>query len=269
MDIKDYTIANKEAWEQVASYHRSASADRLDKDFSKKGFIIQDDPDLLRILRELPLIGKDVIHVCCNNGSELMSLKNMGAMRCVGVDISGAAVMEASERSRICGIECEFFESDVYDMPRELNGSFDLVHISSGCIGWMPDLDRFFGICAGLLRPEGCFLIHEIHPFSEILPFDGDESSYPLKIVEPYFRDGPIVDNESLDYLGGAEYDAKTQYWFTHTMSDLIMALSGNGFVLKEFHESPKDISSVHKNVERAKACVPLSLIILAKKGTA
>jgi len=265
MELKEYTRANREAWNEVMPKHQKVNKVDLDTFFARPGFVIQTDKDVLRMFDKISMKGKDVIHLCCNNGVELMSIKNMGANRCVGVDISDAAISEASERSKKCNIDCEFIRSDVYELPEHLYNSFDVVQITSGCIGWMPDINLFFNTCRKVLRPEGFFLINEIHPFSELLPFDNSEVENRLQIVDKYFHDGPIIENTSLDYMGGEQYDAKTQYWFVHTISDLVMALNRNGFRIMDFIESTCDVSAGHRKIEQLNAQIPLSMVILSE----
>ncbi len=98
MDLKEFTRANREAWNEVMPKHQKVNKVDLDTFFARPGFVIQTDKDVLRMFDKISMKGKDVIHLCCNNGIELMSIKNMGANRCVGVDISDAAINEASER---------------------------------------------------------------------------------------------------------------------------------------------------------------------------
>ena len=248
--------------------HQAAAKKDLDNAFAKPGFIIQKDRQLIDLLSRIDMKGKDVIHLCCNNGIELLSIKNMGANRCVGVDISDLAIEEASNRAAESKIGCEYICSDVYEIPEEYYHSFDVVHITAGCIGWMPDLGRFFGICNKLLRGNGFFLIHEIHPFSEMLPFDTSEIENRLQIVDKYFHAGPIVENDGLDYVGKTSYEAKTTYWFVHTISEIVLALVKNNFTIKEFIESPKDVSAGHGKIESLKAEIPLSMLILGEKGS-
>ncbi len=49
-------------------------------------------------------------------------------------------------------------------------------------------------------------------------------------------------------------------------MSEVMQALYKNDFILEEFIESPKDISDVHKHLEKLEYKLPLSMIILARK---
>ncbi len=47
MNTKDYTNANKEAWNEVVPKHQKANKNRLDRAFSKPGHIVQSDENLL------------------------------------------------------------------------------------------------------------------------------------------------------------------------------------------------------------------------------
>jgi len=266
MDIKDYTNANRDAWNQVMPLHQNRTKQYLDRFFMTPGAVIQNDPNLLTVLKEIELQNKDVIHLCCNNGIELMSIKNMGAGRCVGIDISKAAITEAEERTRLCKIKCDFVCSDVYEIPSQFNANFDIVMLTAGCLGWMPDLNLFFSICSKLIKKNGIIIIHEIHPFSEMLSFDNSEIDDRTKIIEPYFRDQPIIENEGLDYVGKTTYDAKTTYWFVHSIGNIINALYQNNIIVTKFLESTKDISAGHAKIENLNAGIPLSMILTGKK---
>lgn len=265
-DIKFYTSQNREAWNEVMPKHQAAAKEKLNQLFSSTGYVGIDDENFLQVLKKIDVKGKDIIHLCCNNGIELLSLKNMGASRCVGIDICDEAIAEAHERATKCNINCEFIRSDVFDIAEELYNSFDIVMITSGGIGWIPDLKEFFKITFHLLKANGIVLMHEIHPFSEMLPFDDNNIENRLQILEPYFRDEAIVENCSLDYMGGTNYIAKTQYWFVHTISSLIMSLINNGLRIEYFSEHTQDRSAGHRKQEELDIKLPLSYILVGKK---
>jgi SAM-dependent methyltransferase len=56
--------------------------------------------------------------------------------------------------------------TDVYEIGTEYDDRFDVVYVSSGGLGWLPDLPLFFAGAAALLREGGHVFVHEIHPFS-------------------------------------------------------------------------------------------------------
>ena len=93
--LKQYTQANRAAWNEAMPRHREANGSKWDDAFSRPGFVAMTGVEL-EMLGSTGVSNKKIAHVCCNNGVELMSLKNMGAARCVGFDICDAAIEEAS-----------------------------------------------------------------------------------------------------------------------------------------------------------------------------
>ncbi len=265
-DLERFTEANREAWEEVMPMHRRAAGEKWDRAFAEPGFSCLRANER-ELLERIGLEGRAVAHLCCNNGVELLSMKNMGAGECVGFDISDHAVAEATERARRTGIDCRFVRRNVYEIPGEFDGRFDLTYFSSGALGWLPDLKLAFAKVAALLGEDGRVFIHEIHPVSEMLPWDGDGHEDPLRIVDPYFKAEPHVEHGGLDYVGGTQYESdKPQYWFVHKMSDILNALVENGLALERLIEYEDDISAGHRAVEQAKAGVPLSYILIGRK---
>jgi len=264
--FKKYTEANRDAWNEVMPRHQEAARERWDHAFMQAGFVCMGNAEL-ELLRQIGIKGKAVTHLCCNNGIELLSLKNLGASECIGFDISDRAVQEAQERAERCQIDCQYVRSDVYEIGPEYENRFDVVYISSGGLGWLPDLKLFFAGAVAMLRGNGRIFIHEMHPFSEMLPSDETEDSDILRIVEPYFKSGPYVDYGGLDYVGGTEYSStKPQYWFVHKLSDILMALIENQILIEHFSEYETDISAEHKRIEQAQAGIPLSYILIGRK---
>jgi SAM-dependent methyltransferase len=268
-ELKRYTESNRAAWNEVIPYHQRAVKDKWDSLFAKPGYVRLDDVEV-ELLLAAGLKGKNVAHLCCNNGVELLSLKNLGAGECTGFDISDAAIEEAQGRARACGIDCHFVRSDVYEIGAEYNGRFDMVYITVGCLGWMPDLKMFFAKAAALLRGEGLVFIHETHPFAEMLHTDNPVDAGSLRIFEPYFKVDPYIEQGGLDYVGEANYTASTtQYWFIHTISDILMSLIDNGFAIEYFAEYEAAISPEFRPVEEARAGIPLSYILIGRQQNA
>ena len=264
-DLKQYTEANRQAWNEAMPYHQKANRDKWDKAFSVPGFVAQSGEEL-ELLKGLDVSGKRVAHLSCNNGVELMSLENLGATQCVGFDISDEAIQEATQRAKSCGLSTQFVRSDVFDIPDTYNNQFDMVYISIGCLGWLPDVEGFFGVIARLLKKDGVLFAHEMHPFCEMLPSDDMKDANPMTLIEPYFKEEPYVENSGIDYIGNVEYEAKTQYWFVWTLSDIMMSMVKNGLALSHFTEYPTDISACHERNQEMEPAIPLSYILMGKK---
>ncbi len=253
------------AWNEAMTYHQKANDTKWDEAFSTPGFIALSRNER-ELLQSIGVSGKNIAHLCCNNGIELMSLKNMGASRCVGFDISDMAIKEASVRSAKVNISCKFERTDVYEISKEYHGVFDIVYISIGCFGWLPDLKEFFTKVRLLLNDEGHVFIYEQHPFAEMLPSDDNEKADPLKIIEPYFKAEPYQDNSGIDYISKCAYEGMTQYWFVWTISDIIMCIIENDMEIIHFQEYPEDISSIHVRNQNAGIEIPLSYTMISRK---
>jgi SAM-dependent methyltransferase len=155
---RDYVDANRAAWNASAPHHRRAAwYEGILKGFAKPGHLCLDDILTGRLLA-LDVAGKDVAQLCCNNGREILSVKNLGAGTCVGFDQAGAFLEQAEEFRATGGIDCRFVETDVYRVPSDFDASFDIVLITIGVLGWMPDLPGFFAVASRLLRPRWCDL---------------------------------------------------------------------------------------------------------------
>lgn len=262
--ISEYSKANKAAWNEIMPLHQKINSKKLDEAFMEEGHIVFND-DLKKVIGKINVERKNIAHFCCNNGIELMSFKNLGANLCVGFDISDLAIDEAKNRVKKTGVDCQFYCTDVFEISEEHYGKFDIVFISSGCLGWMPDLSLFWAKAQSMLASGGIVLVHEVHPFSEMLPSDWDIESHPLEIVEPYFKDEPYADTAGLDYVGKTNASTTaTQYWFVWTLSEIFTSLILNDFSIELFEEYRTDISMSHNRNERFNVAIPLSYTLIA-----
>ena len=263
MEIKKYTEANRVAWNEATPYHMKAKKDEWYGAFARPGYSCLDEV-VTGVLNDMDISGKDIAQLGCNNGRELISLKNMGGRECVGFDICDAAVEEARQLAAHANAECEFVRTDIYDIPDKFNDSFDLIYMSIGFLTWLPDLARFMERAARLLRKEGIMLIYDAHPFLHM--FDCDKKDDPLKVRESYFKDEPWEDFGSLDYYGLTPYDGTVKYNFAHKLSDIINGFLRNRLRIFRFEEYEHDISVCYQYLETTAMRLPLSFLIAGKK---
>ncbi|MBU1701302.1 MAG: class I SAM-dependent methyltransferase [Candidatus Eisenbacteria bacterium] len=261
MKRDDYTAFNRKAWNQAEPIHRKQNFERLLQDFKKAGYN-QLDKTATELLQAIGLAGKSVAQVCCNNGRELLSVKNLGAKRCTGFDISERFIAQARELADAGGIDCEFVSCDAYHVPSQYNESFDLVFCTVGTLGWMPELDKFFDVVKRLLVSNGRLFLYEMHPILDM--FDPEESKDPLQIRHSYFRKEPFADTTGLDYYGHERYESVPQYWFPHTMAEILSLCLRGGFRLEAFREYDHDISNAYAHFEKFDARPPLSYSLTA-----
>ncbi len=264
METKKYTEANRKAWNQAMPKHRKVMDNKWDKMFSNPDFIFQKNEELEE-LNKIGIKGKNIAHLSCNNGVELMSLKRMGAAKCVGFDISDEAIKDAMKRAKKFEIDCEFVRTDVFDIPEKYNDKFDLVYITVGALAWIPDLNGYFRKASQLLTQNGILFIYEIHPFNNVLPYD-NEFDGEVKIIHNYFDNEIYVGKDGIDYYGLTKYDSASAYEFSHTVSDLINGIISSGFQLKLFNEYERDYGVIYEYLQKSDLKLPLSYILVAKK---
>ena len=259
----DFTAANRAAWEEVADIHARHNQARLLDAFGQPGFSCLDEV-ATNCLNRLSVVGKDVAQVCCNNGIELLSIKNMGAARCVGFDGAQGFLDQGREIAAAAGQTVEFVCCDAYEIPEDYHQCFDLVVITIGVLSWMPDIDGFFASVEALLKPGGALFIYEQHPIVEM--FEPGAADDPVKWELSYFHEAPYVDASGLDYYGGETYDATPNVSFIHKLSDILMAGIKTGLAVEHFEELPTHISNTWYNVEHAGIGVPMSFTLVLRK---
>lgn len=239
MDETLLSAANRDAWDASAEHHRETTewkqlVSRVgDPTFSCLDVTATD------ILTTIGVAGKAVAHVCCNNGAELISIKNLGAQECVGFDISRAFLAQARELGDLAQKEVLFVEADANDLPKAYRGGFDVVLITIGTLGWFPSLDRFFASVRGLLRPAGTIFIYEMHPVLEMFE---PEASNATQVAHDYFRVEPYVITKAITY-DGSQHIGSPAYWHFHPLSEIVSQLLDHGFNLTLFREYAHNIA--------------------------
>lgn len=256
--------ANKAAWNATAPHHRNNAAWRaLAVGFATPGYSCF-DAIMHDALMEIGLTDKAVAQICCNNGRETISLRNLGAAQAVGFDQSAAFLEHAGELNALARQDCTFVEADVNALPEAYAGHFDLVVITIGVFGWMPDLDRFMAQAACLLRPSGELLVYEEHPVVNMFEPRGPE---PLKVMHSYFRSRPFTSNEAILYDDAPRPEVPRHCWFVHPLGSIFDALLRAGFAIRSFREFPHNISSTEFDLlETPEAMLPMSYILRARK---
>lgn len=262
---REFTDANREAWDQAAPVHEKINQARLLEAFSKPGYNTLDQHSLER-LKEIGVQGKSIAQLCCNNGRELLSLKNIGAGHCLGIDASAAFIEQAREFAKASGhTDVEFVTADIYEIPPDKTGPYDIVMTTIGVISWMPDLEGFFDVFGRLTRSGGHVFIEETHPV--LMMYEDGEGDDPSYLKYSYFKEDPWVETTGLDYYEGTKYESKPHYSFQHTLADIMMAAINTGFVLRHFAEFGYDISRFCADLEHAEAKPPMGMTMIWQKS--
>ncbi len=261
MQRDDYIEANRRRWNETAEIHAKARGSELEDRLKTSGFSTFDAIEE-RIFAQIGLAGKAVIQLGCNNGRELISVRMAGAARCVGIDVSDKFIAQARQLADLAGVEVEFERSSVYDLAHKFDGEFDLVYITIGVLGWLPDVDGFFEIVSRLLRTDGQLFIYEMHPILNMF-----DASKGLNVEASYFQTEPFVDVGEADYLDPLQTVQSVSYWFPHKLSDVIGGCLKHGLSLTHFDEYGHDLSLEYAAFEKMIKKPPLSYSLVARKG--
>lgn len=264
---QDYIEANRQSWNAAAPHHKASSRyQSILEGFRQPGYSCLDDILTKRLL-SLDVAGKDVVQLCCNDGCEILSVKNLGAARCVGFDQAGGFLDQARAFRAVAGIDCDFVETDVHKIDVSYDGSFDIVLITIGVFGWMPDLNRFVSVASRLLRKGGAVCMYEQHPIINMMePYEVPDD--PARLVHSYFKSTPFEDDVAYMYDGTASWKSPKKYWFVHPLADIITAFLAEDLVIEVFQEYPHNISSAEFNMYNDQtAQLPQSFMLVVRKA--
>lgn len=187
------------------------------------------------------LAGRDVLHLQCHLGTETIAFAQRGA-RAVGLDFSGASVAAAHGIAEKAGLDVTYVQANVYDAVTALGGrQFDVVYTGKGALCYLPDLDRWAGVVARLLRPGGRLYLVEFHPVLNSLgPKPGPGEGPELLLRHDYLGgDGAVHRNATHTYTDGPAVEGATDsYEWMHGISEVVNALVGVGLTIRRLTES-------------------------------
>jgi SAM-dependent methyltransferase len=205
---EEHFAVNRANWDERAPAHAASP------DYRVEAFVA-DPAHLSDVVRfDVPrlgdLSGVTGVHLQCHIGTDTISLSRLGA-RMIGLDFSPAAIGIARDIAARAGADVTYVESDVYGAPDVLpRGRFDLVFTGIGALCWLPDVRRWAGTVAALLRPGGRLFLREGHPMMWAVDENRTDA---LVLGYPYFEQPePLHFDEPGTYV---ETDAE----FTHTES--------------------------------------------------
>jgi ubiquinone/menaquinone biosynthesis C-methylase UbiE len=261
---EEYTEANRVAWNEVAPLHAAHNNTEYFEAFRNPEYVTF-QREILDTLRRVGVVDKRIIQLCCNNGSETLSLRNLGATYCLGVDAAEEFLEHGREMIQIAGAEeqVELLQSDIYQLPEKLFNSFDMVLITIGVLSWMPDLKGFFEVIQKLLKPGGQLVLEDMHPV--LFMYDENESG-PSTMKSSYFAREIWEETTGLDYYGKETYDAQPNYSFMHRMDEILMAGINNGLQLVSIKELDYDISFFCSDLENSPTKPPLGFVMVMDK---
>ena len=223
--MDNYIEINKKSWKTRLESHLSSDF------YDVKGFI-KGKSSLNDIELDLlgDISGKSILHLQCHFGQDSISLSRLGAT-VTGVDFSEEAIIKARELASLTGSNARFVCSDIYELPRVMNGEYDIIFTSYGTISWLPDLNKWSGVIDHFLKPGGTFVFAEFHPAIWMYDDAVEKVSYHYNNVEP------IVEIETGTY---ADKDADIQercVCWNHGIGEVVMSLINSGLAISHLHE--------------------------------
>ncbi|NNE27725.1 MAG: class I SAM-dependent methyltransferase [Saprospiraceae bacterium] len=221
-----YFEANKALWDAKTPIHAASKFYDMDAFFAGTNTLRHIE------LGELPsLEGKTILHSQCHFGQDTLSMERMGA-ECTGIDISPEAIKKAEEIRDELNLASRFVCCNVYDIDKHIDTLFDLVFTSYGVIGWLPDLDRWAAQLCARIKSGGYFYMAEFHPVLYMFDWGTDRIAYR------YFNDGNPYEEENEGTYVDNKADIKmTEYFWQHSISEILNALIGQGMDIVLFNE--------------------------------
>jgi SAM-dependent methyltransferase len=231
--VTDYREINRANWDDRVPAHLASDYYSVQRFLAEPDFI----SDVVRF--DLPRLG-DVrglrgAHLQCHIGTDTISLARLGASM-TGLDFSGKAVQAARKLAADARAGVTFVQSDVYLAAEALGaGRFDLVYTGVGSLPWLPDIRRWGGVVAALLRPGGRLFIREDHPV--LLAAKARDGL--LTLERPYFEQPePNIAKSGASYAGtDATVTHTVTQWWNHGIGEIITALLDAGLRIAEFTE--------------------------------
>jgi len=234
MDHRPFLEENRALWDEWAGLHVFSGF------YDREGFVR--DPSDIRIrdfeLEEIgDVSGRTLLHLQCHFGLDTLSFARLGA-EVTGADFSPRGIEEARRLAADCGLDAAFVCSDLYDLPQNLQGEFDIVYTSRGVLGWLPDIERWAGVVAHFLKPGGSFYVFESHPTYWV--FDNETEPEPRLRYPYFFRTEPTTEEVHGSY---AEPEAETgstrEHEWSHGLGEIVNALIGHGLTIRSLREYP------------------------------
>ncbi len=222
------TDLNRRWWDERVPLHAASAF--YDLDAFRSG---ADPSHSVWALDELGDVrGLEVVHLQCHLGLDTLALARRGA-RVTGLDFSEPALEQARALAAELGLEATFVQAEVHDAMAALGRTFDVVFTGIGALNWLPRVQRWARVVAGLLRPGGFLHLAEFHPVAQVFA-DGEQ-----RVAYPYLeREEPTLIDEPGTYADpeAPTVHNRTTEW-NHGVGQVVTALIDAGLVIESLHE--------------------------------
>jgi SAM-dependent methyltransferase len=192
----------------------------------------------------------------------------LGAESGVGFDIAENILNQAETTAREAGVSnCVFVRGDILAIEPRYHGAFDFIFFTIGAITWFEDLVALFQKVADCLRPGGRMMLHDFHPFINMLPLPGEpafDAEGAGRAAYSYFRKEPWVESMAAGYMAQPHETRETFISFSHTLSDIVNAACAAGMRITRLAEFDYDVGLTEAYNGKG---WPLSMLLMAEKG--
>ena len=222
----DYIQINRALWNRWTPINEASTF--YDVDGFKAG---KSSLNAIELEEVGPVQGKTLLHLQCHFGLDSLSWVRQGAV-VTGVDFSETAIDLARNLRRETDLAAEFICCNLFDLPKLLKRSFDVVFTSYGVLSWLSDLDQWASIAADFLKPGGVFYIVEFHPLATTLNEEGTALAYP------YLNTGTPIKETLHGCYSHPEgnFKADSVEW-SHGLGEVVTTLLKAGLQLEFLHE--------------------------------
>ncbi|CAM1364291.1 Methyltransferase type 12 [Tenacibaculum litopenaei] len=230
-----YFKVNKETWNKKVAVH--AGSDMYAMEAFKAGACSLQHYEVEALG---DVTGKSLLHLQCHFGQDTLSWSRRGA-KCTGIDLSDEGIALAQTLNAELNLDAAFVCCNVYDVPKEVSETFDIVFTSYGTIGWLPDLDRWAAVIAAKLKCGGVFYMAEFHPIVWMF----DYQKQPASMVYGYNQSEVIYEEYSGTYADESDAIVSKEYGWNHGLGAVVTALTKQGLhieYLEEHDESPYNV---------------------------
>lgn len=226
----DVTTTNRAQWDERTDIHLRSSWYDVDGFRQGRSSLHPLDVELVGNVD-----GRRLLHLQCHFGLDTLSWARLGAVA-TGVDFSPRAIEVAKTLSTELSIPAMFHCGNVYDLPKQMVGVYDVIYTSYGVLAWLGDLDKWARVVSHFLHPDGALYVIDDHPMASTLSeIDGE-----LSVTNSYFGSGPHRYTSNASYADGDTPLSQTDsYQWEHSLSELMTALRTVRLTVDAFGEYP------------------------------
>ncbi len=233
--MKDYSEQHKKAWEFDAYdfwvRHEGTPEERAKEDLADPRRMLRKYADYFDRFE-----GVKIANICGSCGKKAIPLALLGADVTV-FDISEANRRYAMETARAADVNLCYEVGDVLEIDlAKYAESFDVVFMEGGILHYFHDINEFMGMMRAILKPGGKMICSDFHPFTKIL-----DSLNMERPTMSYFSSEVYEGEMAHARFYGEEFRRKIPkcLYRRYTVSEILNAMIGNGFILQRFDEHP------------------------------